>query len=75
MNALTLLRLALGLVSLANWIFTRVDRAEWVKIGRDQAQKKYLEEYQATMAKAQAAVAAVAKMSQKEKEDILRSDL
>lgn len=75
MKTLTLLRFVIGLLSLANWIIRRIDRAEWVKLGKEEAAKQYLKQYNDTVAQASEAKAIVAKMTEAEKDDVLGSKI
>jgi hypothetical protein len=62
-------------LKLANWITSRINRAEWQRLGYNQAAAEQLRELQMTLGIADEAVKAANSATPKQRKDILEGDL
>lgn len=75
MSVTTLIQLALGLITFANWIASRIDKAEWVRLGKLEAAKEQAEIWKKTVGLADKAVTQAKKATPEERKDILEQDI
>lgn len=75
MSIKTIIQLALGFMRLANWMASRVDRAEWKRSGYNEAAAEYAVEWRHTVGIADNAVAEANSATPAGLKAILESDL
>ena len=75
MSVGALIRLALGLLKLVNWITARIDQAEWQRLGYDKALAETLVEFNHNLGVADTAVKTANEATPKERKDILEGDI
>lgn len=67
-----MIQLALGFMSLANWVTRRIDRQEWKKLGYEEAMQDQLQELNVSLASAASSVQAAEKATPGERRKSLK---